>query len=542
MAAPVYSTDLVTIDSADTGRTGWVEPTGSTAGGAPGQELDYFIQGTACVTKTFNTTGDGGAGFTAAAGVTIPSNGAVYVWRKFTAPNAINTKANGGMQILIGSSSANYYRFYVDGRDTYTYGGWICYPVDPSVTASATQGTPTGTRQFFGGANNVTNAIQRGYPLAVDAMRYGRGTLQVVNGDLANGYGTFLGAATFNDYNDVTNGYNRFGILSLQGGTYKFQGHLLMGTAGTAVDFRDSNRTIIIQNTEFVQSGFNLFEVRNASSNVSWDGISILALGTVSRGNFTVTDNATVTKDNCTFTDMGDFTYKSNSTITDSTFRRCGLITQSAATFTNCVFDQPRGTTGILVAAPADLSEITDSTFISDGTGHAIEITGTAANCTLSGNIFSGYAASNGSTGNEAIYVNIATGSMTINITNGGNTPSIRTAGATVTVTNSKTFTVTNITANTELRIYRQSDMVELAGAEIVGSSPSGVSNLTIASDPDNAGRYTAEYSYEYTTDTPIYVVAHSLAYQWLRQSAVLKSTSSSLQIVQLIDRQYENP
>jgi hypothetical protein len=49
-------------------------------------------------------------------------------------------------------------------------------------------------------------------------------------------------------------------------------------------------------------------------------------------------------------------------------------------------------------------------------------------------NNLSGYAASDGSTGNEAIYVNVASGTLTINVTAGYNTPSIRTAGATVTV------------------------------------------------------------------------------------------------------------
>lgn len=536
MAAATYTTDLTTLTTSDTS-TGFSEPVGSAAGGPPSAENDYFIQGTQCVSKTFNATGVGGMAYDNGAGVTIPTDGAVYTWVYFAAPNALNTKVNGGMQILIGSATTNYYRFYVAGSNTYTYGGWVCYPVDPGQTASGTQGTPTTTRQVFGYACNVVNAVAKGNPLAQDATRYGRGTLQVVDGDLANGYATFIGAAAQNDA--VA---NRWGILSYVDGGYKYQGHLLLGTATTAVDFRDSNVSITIQNTEFVTANFNLVEVRNAASRVDWTGVSISALGTVSKGRFLVTDNADVNFDGNTFTDMDTFVFQSNSTILSTVFRRCGLVTQGGAVMTSCLFDKPSGTTGLLVSSPANLSSVTYSTFVSDGTGHGIEITGTAADCTLSGTTFTGYASTNGSTGNEAIFVNIATGSMTINITNDGTVPSIRTAGATVTVVNAKTFQVTNIVDGTEIRIYRQSDMIELAGAETVGASPSGLNNVTVDADPDNAGRYRVTYVYGYTSDTPVYVVAHHLSYQYLRQSVTLKATDGSLQIAQIVDRQYSNP
>ena len=160
---------------------------------------------------------------------------------------------------------------------------------------------------------------------------------------------------------------------------------------------------------------------------------------------------------------------------------------------------------------------------------------------TLTNIEFAGYAVSNGSTGNEALYVNIASGTLTLNIS-GGTVPSIRTAGATVIVQNIKTFTIQNIVANTEIRIYRQSDLLELAGAEDVGNATPGAVNLSINTDADNIGKYTTSYSYNYTSDTPIFVVAHSLTQQWLRTSAILKSTDSSLKIAQIADRQYLNP
>jgi len=249
--------------------------------------------------------------------------------------------------------------------------------------------------------------------------------------------------------------------------------------------------------------------------------------------------NADINKDNCTFTDMDTFVYQSNSTILNSTFRRCGIVTQGGAVFTNCTFDDPSGVTGIEVSSPANLGLITKTTFNSDGTGYAITLTGTAADCTLDGVIFNGYASTNGTTGNEAIFVNIATGTMTINIVGGGNTPSIRTAGATVTVANSKTFTVNNIIDGTEVRIIKQSDLTELAGAENVGASPSGVSNATVSADADNPGRYKIAYSYAYTVDVPVYVVVFKENYGALYLSSSLKSIDSTLTAFQTTDRQY---
>jgi len=453
MTAAAYATDLATV-TADTTKgtiyrqdstsalttTGCLgtlthgEPTGSTAGGLPTQDTDYFILGVATADKSFNATGIGGLGAGTTNAASLPTDGAFLFWQMFTCPNSVSAQASGGIQALVGSSLANYYRFYVDGDDTHPYGGWKCNPINPTVTASATQGTPSGTNQYFGVAYNVDNAVAKGNPAALGAIRFGRCYLLCTGGDLANGYATFTGAGTFNDYNDGTNGWNRLGLMQPDGGSsYKMQGLFQMGSAATAVDFRDSNKTINIQATPFVTANFNTFEVQNATSRVDWTGISISALGTVSKGRLLVTDNADINFDNCTFTDMDAFTFQSASTVLNTTFRRCGLVTVGGGTFTGCKFDQPSGSIGVTASSPANAALISNATFTSDGTGHGLEITGTVSDITLTNITWTGYAASDGSTGNEAIFVNIASGIINISIS-GGTTPSIRTAGATVNV------------------------------------------------------------------------------------------------------------
>jgi len=535
MAAAAYTTDLTLISDA-TATTNWVEPTGF-AGGALTAETDYFIQGTGCISKNCGTTTPVGVGaaFNFGTGITIPTDGAVLVWQFFGAPNTLANQAAGGVQLFVGSSGTAFKQWYLKGSDTYQYGGWINLAVDPSLTADATTGTPTATLQYFGSGVSIPgpNIASKGNPYGIDVIRYGRCEARINGGDLANGYATFAGYATQND--SVT---NRWGLIQAISGGYQWQGLMVLGHA-SAVDFRDANTSIVIADTRKVSANFNKIEIRQAGSRVDWTSISFTALGTVSKGRLQVVDNATVNISGCTFTDMDTFSFLSNSTLTTTVFRRCGLITQGAAVLTRCTLDTPSGTTGLLVSSPANLGNITFSTFNSDGTGHAIELTGTAADCTLSGNIFNNYASTNGSTGNEAIFVNIASGVMTISITNNGNTPSIRTAGATVTVVNSKTFTVNNIIDGTEVRIIKQSDLTELAGAESVGATPEGVSNATVSADADNAGRYKIAYSYAYTVDIPVYVVVFKENYGALYLSSSLKSIDSTLTAFQTSDRQY---
>lgn len=508
MAAASYTTDLTVLSLADA-TTGFTEPTGGTQGGAATLEADYFIQGTNCVSKTFNASGNGGLVYTTTA-VTIPTDGAAFQWVYFAAPNAVNTKAAGGIQICIGNSTAAYKRFYVAGSDTYTYGGWVNYPVNPTITQSATTGSPTSATATFGWIANVVNPISKGNPFAIDAIRYGRGTLQVTGGDLANGYGTFSAAATQNDL--VA---NRWGILSFVDGAYKYQGHLLLGVAGTAVDFRDSNKSIVIQNTQFVTSNFNLVEVRNAASNVSLTSISMSSLSTVSRGNVLVTDNATVLFEGCTFTDMGAFTYLSNTTSNDSVYRRCGLITHGNSTFTNNVVTGSYATSAMTTVTPATIQ---NCSFVSAGTGHAITITA-AGTYTFSGNQFTGY----GTTGttNAAIYNNSG-GAVTLNISGGGSVPTYRNGtSATTTIVAAANVTLEGLKAGSEVRAYVGTDPA--TSTEIGGVETSTTSFVFSHSVAGQVG----------------YIQIFHVDWQPVFLSLTYSGADSTYPIQQIIDRQY---
>lgn len=428
MAAASYATDLVDIITDPASSTGWtlISSGGGGASSFTAPETDDYVQGTQCISR--NPWSSSVRGMVYNSTQTVASGNAVWMWVKADVAQALATKASGGIQLLIGSGTAAFKAWYVDGSDTYTFGGWKCVPVDPTVTQSETVGSPTSTTSYFGARWNVpSSGPSKGFPFKIDAIRRGR-TLTVTGGDLANGYATFLSTANYQG--DIS---RQWGQLQFQNGVYTMQGKLALGSSGTAVDFRDSNRTVFVANTEFVGAAFNAIEVANASSRVDWTNISITALGTVSKGTFEALANATINLSACTFVDMSTFVFQSSTSVNGCTFRRCGQITQGSAIIEGgtAISNSPAA-----VALLCDnLDNVSETTFTSTGTGHAIQLTSAHAgnSYTLTDVVFTGYASADGTTGNEAIYNNSG-GAVTINVV-GGSTPSIRNgAGASTTV------------------------------------------------------------------------------------------------------------
>lgn len=437
MVAPSYTTDLTPLLLEFPSTTGW---TIIGVGALTAPETDVFIQGANSISKVAFSSSIKGMIYNMGGGQTIESGDAVFMWLYYMCPNALAIETDGGLRVIIGSATTAYKHWYVRGSDTYKYGGWICVVVDPTLDADFITGSPTGTLQYFGALGNVPGAgPAKGNPLVIDAFRHGR-DLICINGDESE-YATFAGAAAKNDANDATNGYNRWGLFQAVEGGYLMQGRFIMGQVGTAVDFKDSNRSISIANLKKVQAAFNGFEVINASSRVDWTNISIAALGTISKGTFSAVDNATINFNTCTFTDMDTFVFKSNSTILGTTFRRCGQITQNSAVFTNCRFESSTAAKALMVN---DITKVTYTPFISSGTGYAIEGFSSAGEYILTGLTFSGYATNAGTPANRAIHVLATTGTVKLSIVGGGNEPSIHSEGATVNVVlNEVTMTVT---------------------------------------------------------------------------------------------------
>lgn len=216
------------------------------------------------------------------------------------------------------------------------------------------------------------------------------------------------------------------GLFQLIPGGYLFKGKMVLGYGGL-VDFLDSNKNILIDDTRKVLSSFNRIEITTATSTVNWNNISITSLGSVARGELEMMHNAEFNDTGGVFTDMSTFIYLPDGTITGKTYRRCGQVTQGGATFAGCTFEKSDAAISLLAD---DLTLVSDCDFESDGNGYAIEGFDTAGSYTLNKLTFTGYASSDGSTGDEALHVTETTGVVTINYT--GAAPSVHTEGATI--------------------------------------------------------------------------------------------------------------
>ena len=478
MAVPAYTTDLQDFEDFEGTAPTLSEFTGYTAGRSQAVSLDYPIQGTKHADTVMNTTGHASCSVDYGSNIAGWVSGwAFFPWLVWTAPGAIQTQASGGLVFIVGSSLSAYDGWFVGGKDfgSYPYGGWQCFAVDPEIGYSEQVGGGPGTSyRYVGCGVDVATQVSKGSPLGVDAIRYGRGELRVAGGSVGDGYATFAGMAAANDGSTA-----RWGLFQAIPGGYQWKGLMYFGY-GALTEFTDSNVNIVIDNTEFVTSSFNRIEINNTSSKINWTNINITALGTVSRGQFEMIDNATEFNDTGgVFTDMDTFIYLSNAVITGKTFRRCGEVTQGGATFSGCVFDSPGenviDSSGEEFSALvcSDLDEVSDCEFNSYGFGHAIELTSAHADSsgaspyTLDGCTFTGYASSDGSTGDEAIYNNSG-GHVIINVVN-GSVPSVRNgSGASTSITSSVPVVITVIDQDNQevpdarVAVYKLSDNSEL--------------------------------------------------------------------------------
>ena len=202
-------------------------------------------------------------------------------------------------------------------------------------------------------------------------------------------------------------------------------------------------------------------------------------------------------------------------TFSNMAFTDCATMTQNGATISNCTFSN----TTVTASNP---NVISSCSFTSGGTGHAMIIP-SAGTYTFSNLTFTGYAASNGSTGNETVYVTATSGAVVINVT-GGTIPTYRTAGATVTVNASALVTLTGLKAGSEVRAY-------------VGTNPATATEI--------AGVESSSTSFEFSQSVSGqdgYIVIFAVGYKDIVLPLTYSASNRELPIQQVLDRVYLNP
>ena len=393
MAVPAYATDLVDITTSFT--TGWslISEGGGGQNSLTAPETDDFIQGTQCVSRNPFSTSVRGIIYDTVTAVTVAADDAVFIWWKADVAQALDTKAGGGIRLVLGISLTAYRQYYVAGNDNYALGGWRCTPIDPTNTGSLNRGTPGNPPyDFFGVAFDVTGAgASKGFPFKIDMIRHGR-TIDVTAGEIAN-------PATIDALTTHADGtVRRWGIIQGTDTGATQQGIINWGTGATAVYSRDSGRVITFIDTEFTSASFTQIVFNNASTDVIWDTFSIQALGTNNRGIITINNNANVTISNSSITGINTTADGGTNSVWDGTkWNGCNAVTSNGGSFLNCEILVPTvaaDASGFIYNGTVDPDGELDGMSFSKGTNahHAIEFTSNApATMTLRDCNFTGF-------------------------------------------------------------------------------------------------------------------------------------------------------
>ena len=443
MAAPAYATDLTTfwLESATT-----VTAIGTGGAGLGNPETDFFIQGTDCISKAAWTNAVKGFIIDALGTTfTVPTDGCVIAFAVYTAAGSLDTQTNGGFRMIIGSANNAYDEFYIGGKDTLAYDSWVPYAIDPN-TATPDVSNSGGAERWVGllAYLPTTSGPTKGAPIAMDAIRYGRGRIDYTIGD-----GTT--PATFDGAEAVGNVVGtRWGLLELQNGAFQTQGFHSIGTATTAVDFRDSDKVLFWRKltnnltNDAVSTAFNRVEVINSGSNCDMTNIIWTSLGTRARGQFVHTAG-TCDLVACQFFDWDTFTFISTTVANDCVFTGCSALTAPGSDLTGSSIETPdisANTSGLIWDVATDPDGLLDGMTFTKTAGtahHAIEFgtsIPTAANYTLRGCAFGTdfSATEDGSTGDETFHFKDTTGTITLNLVGCTGNAGYRTEGVAVSI------------------------------------------------------------------------------------------------------------
>jgi hypothetical protein len=206
--------------------------------------------------------------------------------------------------------------------------------------------------------------------------------------------------------------------------------------------------------------------------------------------------------------------------ITNNSFESCGQIDTGGIETRNITITGYTGTDGGFYWRNG-VTDIKNSFFLANvndaGTSAAIEHDTASAGQSYIGLRFAG--------NDYDIHFTAASGDLTINASTGlfdsNPVTSLVDGTGSVTINNTKTYTVDNLIAGSRVYIYKKSDDSELASTDSSGTS--------------------FAYPYSYTGDINIYVRVLNTLYEWITYDDVLTSSDKTTKVFQRVDRNYEN-
>lgn len=476
------------------------------------------------------------------------------------------SKAAGGFRIRFSGANLNnsWFEVYVGGNDEWPNsfaGGWTMFAVDIeearaiAIANGQTGGSPAAVTQIqYAGYVGQTQGMIR-----TNDNTWLNGIWRLPTGDAGvavTGTGetlaSVLTASETNLWGSIRRGAGG-SIVSDVG--FRFGNT----TAVAAESFSDTNRTLLWADNEYLNDLHYVFDVQGSASGMTFtigsktgtgntasgaQGFTVQASSTLGRWCFKGNNNnTTLNIYGSTFVHSSNLEFQNDSLeCISTTFIDGQKINLSTAGGTGTLIkplivnaNTADGTAYIIADDLATLNGVTAN--FSDG--HAIELTALGAGTTFAfeDHTFIGYGAD---TTNDAAFYNNSGQDIVLAGDNISGFTFRNGTSANTDLQQFVNFDITNIYGGTELRLFTDPALAELGGAEDVANAASYTAGFSQLSGPDAQDRYSVRYQYNYTVDTDIFVVAHSLEYQYLRLSSTLDSDGGSLQINQSIDRQYD--
>lgn len=426
----------------------------SIGGGAGATGVDdpaaFFYTSTGCVYRKITDTGAGGSGFwiqpnSAPYNMTAAATNTALI--KFAVTDFGGLNATEGVNILIGSNTTNntFHEIPIVGSDVAgtsldlypAKGGFILLPINPNITAY---------HRTTGGSANEAAIAAFGITARFASASAKAENLGLTSVDLGTGLNLYT-SGTLSDLYDFDEGAqnNRFGYCSqLAPDTYNLFGTVFIAeNAGTptATTITDSSRETWQHGDGLFDAGWSGWSIDlTTSSTITLSNKTLQGIGTTTtvdtRPVFTVTGTTgTLALDASVLSNYASVTLTSAVTVTGCTVVNTEGITHGGASISSTTFAGSPVASGTAMMTSANVTSLSDCSFVSGGTGHAIEITA-AGSYDWDGHTYSGYGA-DGS--NNAVIYNNSGGLVTLTILNNASIPTVRNgAGAS-----------TNIVANT---------------------------------------------------------------------------------------------
>jgi len=582
--------------------------TNSLANG-PVLDNDLFVQGTGSIAgRRQRDNTECGIGFftDAALDLTTVGNEVIGVWFQCTTPTFLNAQdaaatsnaTRPGISVFLSSSTtsgntniSNWNAYSVGGVENPT-NGWKFYLIDTRQTPSRTSGTCNlaairSISVCIGYGNIPRNP--RSDNIFVDAIYYGRPQYQVIGDGVETA--TFADFAT--DSSNATDGSN--GLIERVGSTYFTNCGFKFGSStqtATTTFLDDTSASVVMRRNQYYSQAASSFvealryedyydvvgeESGSFSTSVTLGSVvgtgddrqGVLG-GTISTEDLAnmryAVDMSNITTANFYGVDLkgakDGVSFEGGQNLIGTQLINCGPLntgtTSNGVTFLNSFIIDPQSQDGTNIGINVENTSsggtlntnLKNLGFITSGTPTTQRYVGfnEAADFSLDFNDLVYY----GDFSSATIYhgQNAGTNSdITINSNGGTNVLASEFENlnnATTTVVATKTLTVNNIEADTELRIYSYTNLAdpntytELAGIESVGTATGGDFGFTTPILAD--GVYSTTYSYNTSGgNIPIVLVAHNLDFEFFRETLTLDaSENTSFNVFQITDRQYD--